>query len=115
MSHTEFNKYRAAVEVLQRGRDLMVDDLADEILDQSDDLLEGGFQFHELLETQGTRLHFLSLLVQQLEQSADAFDEAQAATAPPPPVEPEPPKRRRKTRAKKFQSPAASENSTDDA
>ncbi len=76
MPHNHFNKYRAAIEVLQRGRDSLVESLAEEVLAQEDDLLEGGFLFNEFLEAQGTRLHFLSLLVSQLEQSADALDEA---------------------------------------
>src|SRR6516165_9099102 len=93
-----FNKYRAAVEVLQRGREQLVDGLAEEILDQGDDLLESGYAFNEFLEGQGTRLHFLSLLVAQLEQSAEALDEARAAAEPPPPKAP----RKRKPRAKKV-------------
>ncbi len=76
MPDREFNKFRAAIEVLQRGRDSLVETLAEEVLSQEDDLLDGGFLFNEFLEAQGTRLHFLSLLVSHLEQSADAFDES---------------------------------------
>ena len=54
----------------------MVDAIADDVLDQGDDLLETNYQFHEFLETQGTRLHFLTLLIQQLEQSAESIEEA---------------------------------------
>ena len=111
MSDPFFNKYRAAIEVLQKGRDLLVDALAEEVLDQGTDLIEGGYQFNEFLESQGTRLHFLSLLVSQLEQSAEAFDEA--ATAPPPPP-PKPPARKR-SRSKKIQQKVPTEGSPDDA
>jgi hypothetical protein len=105
------NKYRAAIEVLQKGRDLLVDALADEILDQGPDLVEGGYQFNEFLEAQGTRLHFLSLLVGQLEQSAEVLDEQLAAPPPPPP--PKFPARKR-SRAKKVQQKVPTEGSPDD-
>ena len=108
--HT-FNKYRAAIQVLQRGRDVLVESLAEEILAQADDLLDGGFLFNEFLEAQGTRLHFLSLLVSQLEQSADALDEA--AVEPPPPPEAKAPRKRR-PRAKKI-AQQATEGKPDDA
>jgi len=110
MADALFNKYRAAIEVLQRGRDGLVEDLADEILSQGDELTESGFLFHEFLETQGTRLHFLCLLLGQLEHSADLLDEA--LTAPPPPPVKEPAKR--KPRAKKLQRPASKEKSAED-
>src|SRR3954447_15935762 len=109
MSDPRFNKYRAAVDVLQRGRDVLVDELADEILTQADDLIEGGFLFNEFLEGQGTRIHFLGLLLTQLEQSAEALDESRAAAAPPAP-----PKKRR-TRSKKLERQAAPEGSTGDS
>ncbi len=76
---TAANKYRAAIEVLQRGRDQLMAELADTVLDQADDLLEGGFAFHEFLENQGTRVHFLCLLLAQLEQSADSAEEPRSA------------------------------------
>jgi hypothetical protein len=107
-----YNKYRAAIEVLQRGRDVLVEALADEILDQGTDLIEGGYQFNEFLESQGTRLHFLSLLVGQLEQSAEALDES--LIAPPPPPPPKSPARKR-SRSKKFQQKVPTEGSPDDA
>lgn len=106
------NKFRAAVEVLQKGRDLVVDAIADDVIDQADDLLDGGYQFHEFLETQGTRLHFLSLLIQQLEQSAEGVEEAE--TPPPPPVEPKA-RKPRKPRAKKLPSQASAEGSPEEA
>jgi hypothetical protein len=109
MSDTGFNKFRAAIEVLQRGRDFLVDGLADEILDQADDLLEGGFIFNEFLEAQGTRLHFLCLLVSQLEQSAEALEESRPA--PPPPAEETPKKRRKSRTTKKLQRQTSPEGS----
>ena len=108
MSPHPFNRYRAAIEVLQRGRDLLVDELADQVLDQADDLVEGGFAFNEFLEREGTRLHFLALLVSQLEQSADSYDEAHA-TPPPPPIPEEPKPKKRRSRAKKVSRPASAE------
>jgi hypothetical protein len=122
------NKYRAALEVLQRGRDRLVTELADQVLDQADDLLESGFLFNEFLENQGTKLHFLSLLAAQLEQSAESHEERQALSDPaldgglPPLYDPddlpipteatvptEPPRRRRKPRAKKLTEQASRE------
>lgn len=92
------NKYRSAIEVLMSGRDVLIGALADDILAQADNLSEGGFLFNEFLETQGTRLHFLGLMVAQLEQSADIYDEANYT--PPPPPEPTP--KKRKPRVKKL-------------
>ena len=51
-------------------------DLTEEILDRAEDFTEGGFLFQEFLENQGTKLHFLYLMVNQLEQSSEAFEEA---------------------------------------
>lgn len=107
MSAPIYNKYRAAIDVLQRGRDVLVGAIADEVVSQGDDLIEGGFQFNEFLESQGTRLHFLSLLVGQLEQSAEMLDEA--LTAPPPP-----PKRKSRSRPKKLSSKVPTEGSSED-
>lgn len=104
MPDTTFNKYRAAIQVLQKGRDVLIDSLAEEVLSQADDLLEGGFLFNEFLEAQGTRLHFLSLLVSQLEQSADLLDET--AVEPPPPLEAKAPRKRR-SRSKKMTQQAS--------
>ena len=109
MSHGLFNKYRAAIEVLQRGRDVLVEDLADEIVDQGEELTFATYTFHELLETQGTRLHFLGLLISQLEQSAENLEEAQA-----PPPAPKPPARKRTARTKKIQQ-TSKEGSPEDA
>jgi len=112
MSITRSNKFRAAVEVLQKGRDLVVDAIADDVIDQADDLLDGGYQFNEFLETQGTRLHFLSLLIQQLEQSAEGVEEAETPP-PPPPAEPKA-RKPRKPRAKKL-AQASAEGKAEDA
>jgi hypothetical protein len=72
MPDSPSSKYRNALDLLQRGREVLVERLADEILEQGEDLLEGGFQFHELLETHGMKLHFLGVLLAHLEQSAEA-------------------------------------------
>ena len=113
MSHPAPNKFRSAIEILQKGRDSLVETLADEVLTQEEELLEGGFYFNEFLEAQGTRLHFLSLLVSQLEQSADALDEAQND----PPYDPTPlpkPPRKRKPRSKKLAQQTSTESKPDD-
>ncbi len=115
MPSNRYNKYRAAVEVLQKGRDAVVDAIADDVLDQGDDLIDGGYMFHEFLETQGTRLHFLTLLISQLEQSAETVEEVEAPSLLPP-LPPEPAKKPRKPRAskpKKLQTSA--EGKTEDA
>ena len=109
MSTMTHNKFRAAVEVLQKGRDLVVEGIADDVLYQGEDLLEGGYQLHEFLETQGTRLHFLTLLIQQLEQSAETIEEAQA----PPPLPDPKPRKPRKPRAKKLASNSPAESTSD--
>jgi hypothetical protein len=108
------NKYRNAAAILQRGRDVLMEEMAEEILHREEDLIEGGFLLNEFLETQGTRLHFLCLLVSQLEQSAEALEEMRQ---PPPPVAPAPapkPAAKRRPRAKKLAQPAAGNGSTDE-
>ncbi len=79
----KFNKFWAAVEVLNRGRDVLIDGLADEILSQADHLVDGGFLFNEFVEAQGTRVHFLCLLISQLEQAAETLDDQLSRTTPP--------------------------------
>lgn len=79
MPDLPLNKYRAAMEILLQGRDQLVESLADDVLDQREDLLDGGFQFHEFLECQGARLHFLGLILGHLEQSAEMMEEIAAA------------------------------------
>jgi hypothetical protein len=105
MLGAQSNKYRSAVAILQRGRDALIDELASEILDREEEFAEGGFLFNEFLEAQGTRIHFLSLLLCQLEQSAEALDEARQPAAPAP--APRKPAAKRRPRAKKLteQSP----------
>lgn len=116
MPSERYNKYREAVLALQRGRDQLVDSLADEILDQGDELLENNFLFNEFLENQGTRLHFLTLVLGQLEQSADAFDESVAAkqVAVPAPRPTGDPAKKRRPRAKKMPQKASTEGKGDD-
>jgi hypothetical protein len=117
MSGESFNKFRAAAQALQRGRDQLVEAMADEVLDQGDELLDNNFLFNEFLENQGTRLHFLTLVLSQLEQSAEAFDELSATPPAPPPKPsaeaPSQPKRRR-PRTKKMPQKAATEGTGDD-
>ncbi len=79
MRELPLNKYRAAMEILLQGRDQLVETLADDVLDQQENLLEGGFQFHEFLESQGARLHFLGLILGHLEQSAELVEQLTAA------------------------------------
>jgi hypothetical protein len=67
------------MEILLRGRDQLVENLAEDVLDQQENLLEGGFQFHEFLESQGARLHFLGLILGHLEQSAEMVEEVTAS------------------------------------
>ena len=116
MSGETFNKYRAAAQALQRGRDQLVESMAEEVLDQGDDLLENNFLFNEFLENQGTRLHFLTLVLAQLEQSAEAFDEMNVMP-PVPPAKPgrgaSQPKPRR-PRTKKMPQKASTEGTTED-
>jgi len=115
MPSVQSNKYRAAIEVLQRGRDVLVEDLADEILDRGEDLSEGGFLLNEFLEAQGTRLHFMCLLVSQLEQSAEALEEVRS-TPPPSPAPASKPKAAapRRPKAKKLAQPTSGKGSKDD-
>jgi hypothetical protein len=75
MSDLRIKKYRAAIEVLQRGREQLIERMADEILEQQESLLEAGFQFNEFLESHGTRLHFLDLMVVHMEQSAEDLED----------------------------------------
>ena len=42
MRDLPFNKYRAAMDVLRRGHDLLIEGLAEEVLDRQESLLEGG-------------------------------------------------------------------------
>jgi len=107
------NKYRAAIEVLQRGRDDLVEGLAEEILDRQDDLSEGGFLLNEFLEAQGTRLHFLCLLVSQLEQSAEALEESRPSLLSPPTTVQKPAAKRR-PRTKKLAQQTSGKNSSDE-
>jgi hypothetical protein len=117
------NKYRAAIEILLQGRDQLVDCLADDVLDQQENLLDGGFQFHEFLESQGARLHFLGLILGHLEQSAEMVEEVSAArlrlAEPEPRSEPPHPRKRSRSRNSRTaksrkQPPPNSEGTVDD-
>jgi hypothetical protein len=119
MSGDIFNKYRAAALALQRGRDQLVEAMADEVLDQGDELLDNNFLFNEFLENQGTRLHFLTLVLSQLEQSAEAFDERQNAsrrTSVPAltPKAGDSPAKKRRPRAKKMPQKTSAEGKAED-
>ncbi len=74
----EKNRYREALDLLQRSREQLVEQATEYILDQGEEILEQGYLFHEFLENHGTRMHFLTLLASQIEQSADDWDEARA-------------------------------------
>jgi hypothetical protein len=84
MSNPSFNKFRAALHVLQRGREILADELADTVLDRAEDLVDSPYLFNELLEVQGSKLHFLGLLMAHLEQSAEEHDAAEASASGPP-------------------------------
>lgn len=107
MNDVKGNKFRLAIELLQRGRDQIVDELAEQVLDGGDDLIETPYLFNEMLEGQGTKLHFLGLLMAQLEQSAEQLEEAEVKSSLPA-------ARKRKSRAKKSVSQASRENEPGD-
>ena len=107
MRDLPLNKYRAAMDVLQRGHELLIESLAEEVLDQQENLVAGGFQFHEFLESHGARLHFLGLIMGHLEQSAE-FLEEQARTHRDPTLAPpsqNAPHSRRRTKNRSGRSP----------
>ena len=86
-----------------------MESLADSVLDQEENLIEGGFQFHEFLETQARRLHFLGLILGHLDQSAELLEESRAER-PAPPAQPAKParpcaKRRPRARGPQFSKP----------
>lgn len=115
MSNTTKNKYRAAAEVLQRGRDAMMESLADDVLHQEENLLDSPFLFNEFLETQGTRIHFLTLLLSQLEQSAEQQEEAaMRECVEPAKEEPAPARKKRRPRSKKVSEKSSAEGSPED-
>ena len=107
MREPTVNKYRAAMEVLLQGRDQLVETLADDVLDQQENLLEGGFQFHEFLECQGARLHFLGLILGHLEQSAELVEQFSGQSLEPLPSagKPAPPQSRKRSKARSPRSP----------
>lgn len=94
------NRYQLAVDVLQKGREVLLRDLTEEILYHAEDFEEGGFLFQEFLENQGTKIHFLYLMLSQLEQSAETFEatarRSRAAT-----------KKSNRRKTEEFQEPVA--------
>jgi hypothetical protein len=78
----------------------MVESLADEVLAQEENLIDGGFQFHEFLETHGARLHFLGLILGHLEQSAEFIDELNSEPPRALQLPPKPPGPRVKRRSR---------------
>src|SRR5208282_3951750 len=111
MRDLPFNKYRAAMDVLQRGHDLLVEGLAEEVLDQQE----------SLLESQVARLHFLGLFMGHLEQSAETVEEEamrrhQLAAPKADPTQSRKRSRNRNSRAPKprRQPPPNSEEAVDD-
>ena len=93
MREPTVNKYRAAMEVLLQGRDQLVETLADDVLDQQENLLEGGFQFHEFLG--------------HLEQSAELVEQFSGQSLEPLPSagKPAPPQSRKRSKARSPRSP----------
>lgn len=78
------NKYRRALAILNQARDVMVEGLADEILDNTEEFAEGGFLFHEFLESRGPRLQFLGIVGGFLEYAAEQFDDQWNVSQPLP-------------------------------
>ena len=113
------NKYREAAKILERGRERLLGGMADEVLHQGEDLLEHPFLLNEFLESQGTRLHFLTLVLGQFELSAELEDEREAAevrlrqAAAKPKAPPKP--RVRKPRAKKVAQKASADGTPGEA
>lgn len=100
------NKFRGALDVLRRGRDMMVEELADAVNDRAEDLLESPFLLTELLEHHGMKLQLLALMMGQLEQLADdqGSETSFSDDAVFPPAEgdaPCLPKRRKRRRGRK--------------
>ncbi|QEH37951.1 hypothetical protein OJF2_65470 [Aquisphaera giovannonii] len=123
MPEPSINKYRAAMDVLIRGRDQLVEALAEDVLEQEENFRDAGFQFHEFLETQGARLHFLGLIMGHLEQSAELVEEQEAQrtrqAAAAKKGDPSLPRKRSKSRnaqssKPRRQAPPDSEGSIDD-
>jgi hypothetical protein len=117
MPDVPFNKYRAAIEILQRGRDMLVEGLADDVLEQEEALLDGGFQLHEFLESQGARLHFLGLIVGHLEHSAELSDELYGGERRDlnPPAKAAGPRARKRSRGRGAPLPKPRGESTSDS
>ena len=104
MPRPQANKYRNALEVLQKGRDMLVDELADAVSVHGEDLLESPFLLTEILEGHGSKLQFLMLLMSQLERSAediDGFDPTMTDFPDDGGHEPSQPRRKRRRRSRR--------------
>jgi len=77
-------KYRAAIGVLNRARESMLDSLADTILEMDGEFRQGGFQVNEFLEVHGSRLHFLCLMISQFEMAVEMNAMAEKSEKPRP-------------------------------
>lgn len=71
-----FNKYRLAVETFRRLRDNLLERLADDVVQYSEqyDLEAFVLHFQDWVEVPGTRLQLLNLLIAQYEDAANAHD-----------------------------------------
>lgn len=76
------NKYRKALDIFNQARNIMVEALADEILENEDDYRDAGFLFQEFLESRGPRMQFVSVIAGYLEHAAETFDERWSAAVP---------------------------------
>jgi|APCry1669189034_1035192.scaffolds.fasta_scaffold01590_5 hypothetical protein len=113
MRRPQANKYRSALEVLQKGRDMLVDELADAVSVHGEDLLQSPFLLTEILEGHGTKLQFLMLLISQLERSAedvDGFDPTLAEFHDESGHEPLQPRRKRRRRSRRRGRARGKEN-----
>jgi hypothetical protein len=96
------NKYQTALEILQKGRDVLVDELAEAVVDHGDDLIESPFLLTELLEGHGSKLQFLMILMSQLERTAEEHESLgtiRVACCDEP--DPAAPRRRRRRRSRR--------------
>jgi len=71
--HPPDDKFRTAVEVLNEARRRLLENMADRVLELADEFVEGGFRINEFLETDGTRLHLITLVISQFELMAEAI------------------------------------------
>lgn len=81
-------KFRAAIDVLNRVRESLLDSMAETVLEQEEEFSQGGFQVNEFLEVHGSRLHFLCLMISQFELAAESQAEARRDASSSPSEEP---------------------------